>query len=258
MKEIILAIIFFMNGMALASQRIKVGSHWGAHIPNQPLGPNDCLADKIDDPLLHPEGFRYLIDNTVLSILSAFSFGADAVSINPRSTKDENVVLFHDNSLDYRTNGSGKISDHTLQEVQALNAGWNFTPDGGTTYPWRRVSVIRAGYTWIPTIEEVFNLTTGKSYWIVLRPGSRNELAVIISHLKKYPQIVDNSLFYFSPGKTWIKDILKSDLPNARIPRLDDGAMNECLKTYEEERSVNFSTLTLEGCALPETSTVRI
>lgn len=41
--------------------------------------------------------------------------------VDPRLTKDSTVVLMHDATLDRTTNGTGKVSDHTLEELKLLN-----------------------------------------------------------------------------------------------------------------------------------------
>ena len=44
--------------------------------------------------------------------------GVDAIEIDVRMSKDGFLVLFHDESIDRLTNGSGKIREMTLEEIQ--------------------------------------------------------------------------------------------------------------------------------------------
>lgn len=41
--------------------------------------------------------------------------------IDPRLTKDSVIIVFHDATLDRTTNGTGKVIDHTWQELQQLS-----------------------------------------------------------------------------------------------------------------------------------------
>lgn len=43
-------------------------------------------------------------------------------------TKDGHVVCIHDGTLDRTTNGTGKVSEQTLEEIRQLDAGSWFDP----------------------------------------------------------------------------------------------------------------------------------
>jgi glycerophosphoryl diester phosphodiesterase len=59
------------------------------------------------------------------------------------------MVLFHDWTVDCRTNGKGETRDLTLAELKALDIGYGYTADGGKTFPLRGKGVGQ-----IPTVEE--------------------------------------------------------------------------------------------------------
>ncbi len=67
-------------------------------------------------------------ENTLASTRRAIEVGATAVEVDVRTTKDGVLVLSHDATLDHATNGTGKISDRTLAEIQQLDAGSKFDP----------------------------------------------------------------------------------------------------------------------------------
>ncbi len=104
-----------------------------------------CTADRIYEPY-----HRYL-ENTVPSILRAQKLGAWMVEVDIAPTKDDELVVFHDWTLDCRTDGSGDTRDATLEELKALDIGYGYTADGGETYPFRGGESVGA----IPTFEEV-------------------------------------------------------------------------------------------------------
>ncbi|MDY6839386.1 MAG: glycerophosphodiester phosphodiesterase family protein [Thermodesulfobacteriota bacterium] len=62
-------------------------------------------------------------ENTLLSITRAMETGVDAVEIDVHLTKDREVVVIHDSTVDRTTNGSGLVCSYTLTELKKLDAG---------------------------------------------------------------------------------------------------------------------------------------
>lgn len=62
-------------------------------------------------------------ENTLVAMDAAFDVGADLVEIDLQKTADGAVVILHDDTLDRTTDGTGLVADHTLAEIQALDAG---------------------------------------------------------------------------------------------------------------------------------------
>ena len=87
-------------------------------------------------------------ENTLISFKEAIKEGADILESDLHLTADGEVVLMHDPNVDRTTNGHGPISNMTLQEVKALDAGYCFTTDEGGTYPFRGQGVR------VPTLAE--------------------------------------------------------------------------------------------------------
>jgi glycerophosphoryl diester phosphodiesterase len=90
-----------------------------------------------------------IFENTPESMQRAVALGADMVEIDIAPTKDGKMVLFHDWTVDCRTNGKGDTRDLTLAELKALDIGYGYTADGGKTYPLRGKGVGK-----MPTVEE--------------------------------------------------------------------------------------------------------
>lgn len=97
-------------------------------------------------------------ENTMRSFAAAAALGVDALEMDIHSTADGVLVVFHDDTLERTTNGRGPIHALTLAELRQLDAGYNWTDDGGQTHPFRG-----QGLT-VPTLEEVF--TTFPGFWI--------------------------------------------------------------------------------------------
>ena len=52
-------------------------------------------------------------------------------------TSDGRIVVIHDDSVDRTTEGTGLVRRMMLHEIQCLDAGYRFNPDGGTAYSYR-------------------------------------------------------------------------------------------------------------------------
>lgn len=62
-------------------------------------------------------------ENTLRSIERAIELGVDFVEMDVQLTRDGHLVILHDKRVDRTTNGRGYVSQMSLAEVQALDAG---------------------------------------------------------------------------------------------------------------------------------------
>ena len=87
----------------------------------------------------HPE-------NTLASFKEAVRVGSDGIELDVHLTKDGQLVVIHDETVDRTTNGTGEIRNLTLAEIKAMDAGsWFHNKYAGEK---------------IPTLEEVLLLLT--------------------------------------------------------------------------------------------------
>ena len=132
-----------------------------------------------DRPLLfaHRGGGALAPENTLPAFLNGVRLGADALELDVRLTADDQVIVFHDETLERTTNGSGKVQEHTLSELTQLDAGYHFSSEDGTTYPYRNQGVT------IPTLEEVYVEFPAQLINIDIKdplPEAAERLAVVI------------------------------------------------------------------------------
>ena len=88
-------------------------------------------------------------ENTPESMRRAVGMGAAMVEVDVAPTKDGRMVLFHDWTVDCRTDGKGEMRDLTLAELKALDIGYGYSADGGQSFPLRG-----KGVGLMPTVEE--------------------------------------------------------------------------------------------------------
>ena len=84
-------------------------------------------------------------ENTLPSFRRALADGVDVFELDVHATRDGEVVVLHDPTLERTTDGVGRVAALTFAELSQLDAGHRFTPDGGKTFPFRgqRVRVPR-------------------------------------------------------------------------------------------------------------------
>ena len=62
-------------------------------------------------------------ENTVSAFKAALDLGVDQIETDIRITRDGELVLIHDATVDRTTNGTGKVCDKLFAELRALDAG---------------------------------------------------------------------------------------------------------------------------------------
>jgi glycerophosphoryl diester phosphodiesterase len=89
----------------------------------------------------HRGASAYAPENTLEAFQKAADMKADGVELDVQLTKDNEIVVVHDENLERVSNGTGWVKDHTLAQLKALNFN--------RTHPeFEKAS--------IPTLEEVY------------------------------------------------------------------------------------------------------
>ena len=78
--------------------------------------------------MAHRGAMRQAPENTARAIELTIADTVEWVEVDVRLTKDGHHVLFHDDQLDDKTNGTGRVRDRTLAELRALDFGIKFAP----------------------------------------------------------------------------------------------------------------------------------
>jgi glycerophosphoryl diester phosphodiesterase len=102
----------------------------------------------------HRGGSLLRPENTLLAFEHGLSFGADALELDIQQTRDGELVVIHDPTLDRTTSGSGLVAAYSLEELRGFDAGYHYTSDGGATHPYRgqgmTIPVLRAVFEAYP------------------------------------------------------------------------------------------------------------
>jgi len=87
-------------------------------------------------------------ENTLPSFALALALGVDVLELDVHASSDGVIVVHHDDTLERTTDGTGLLRERTYEELQELDAGYQFSRDG-RDFPYRGHGL------WIPTLEEV-------------------------------------------------------------------------------------------------------
>ena len=65
----------------------------------------------------HRGDWRNSPENSIQAFKSCIEMGVDMIEIDVRITKDNELVIIHDATVDRTTNGKGKVADLTLESA---------------------------------------------------------------------------------------------------------------------------------------------
>ncbi len=71
----------------------------------------------------HRGASAYAPENTMSSFKKAFQIKSNGIELDLQKTKDGKIVIFHDFTIDNKSNGVGKISDYTYEELLNFDFG---------------------------------------------------------------------------------------------------------------------------------------
>lgn len=76
--------------------------------------------------LAHRGASAYAPENTMEAFRLAVEQGADGFEIDINLSKDGEIVVIHDDSIDRTSDGQGDITSYTLEELKAFNFNKGF------------------------------------------------------------------------------------------------------------------------------------
>lgn len=142
-------------------------------------------------------------DNSLMAVEQAMAAGMDGVDVDGQFTRDSQLVIFHDLSVDRLTSDTGRVSGKTLVEMQALDLGPKFD------------TAVTGAY--VHTFEDFVLATKGKGILMVeLKVPSAKRSGIeekAVEIIRKHGAEQDVVLSSFNPLVLWR---LKKLDPNIR------------------------------------------
>jgi len=163
------------------------------------------------------------IENTLRSMSNARHFGADAIELDVHPTSDGQMVVFHDWTLDCRTDGKGPVRKHTLAELKKLDVGYGYTADGGRTFPLRG-----RGVGGMPTVEEALRETPRMRLFFNFKSKDPRDADALVAAFRRAGVEIDDKYVFY--GQLPVTGRMKQLVPDART--FWKGDMKTCLVDY--------------------------
>jgi glycerophosphoryl diester phosphodiesterase len=163
------------------------------------------------------------IENTLRSMSNARHFGADAIELDVHPTKDGQMVVFHDWTLDCRTDGKGPVRQKTLAELKRLDAGYGYTADGGRTFPLRG-----RGVGAIPTVEEALREAPRMRLFFNFKSKDPSDADALVAAFRRAGVEIDGKFAFY--GHPHVTGRMKQLVPGAWTFGKEE--MKACLTDY--------------------------
>ncbi len=93
--------------------------------------PHALLSLETPVVIAHRGGGRLRPENTLAAFDHAVALGADALECDVHLSRDGEVVVIHDDTVDRTTNARGAVAAYTALELQQMDAGWSFVDSRG-------------------------------------------------------------------------------------------------------------------------------
>lgn len=220
-------------GMLAAAIYINNANFLAAHHEGKPVllahrgiaqrfDEHDLKNDTCTAARMLPPTNDYL-ENTIRSTQAAFDADADIVEIDVHPTTDGEFAVFHDWTLDCRTDGHGVTREHAMAELKQLDIGYGYTADGGKTFPFRG-----KGIGMMPTLNEVLATFPDNRLLINVKSRDRSEgekLAAVLNRLTS----ARRALIMVYGGDEPI-EVIRQLAPDVRT--ISRAAIKSCLTGY--------------------------
>lgn len=219
----VLFIFMFINNTSLFTKErtgeplILAHRGLGQTFPMDGIQADTCTASIIYEPE-HP-----YLENTIPSMKAAFDSGADMVELDIKLTKDGQFAVFHDWTLECRTDVQGMVKDYTMDELKNIDIGYGYTADQGATYPFRG-----KGVGLMPSLDEVLATFPDHAFLIHIKSSDSYEGNQLAEYLSQLPAEQLTSLTVY--GDDAPISTLKQQLPSIRV--MSKATLKSCLVSY--------------------------
>ena len=154
---------------------------------------------------------------------AGFAAGADVVELDVHPTTDGEFAVFHDWTLDCRTDGRGVTREHSMAYLKKLDIGHGYTADGGKTFPFRG-----KGIGLMPTLAEVLAAFPQARLLINVKSRDPSEGEKLAAVLNKLPAERRAQIMVYGGDEP--VEIVRQRASDIRT--ISRGAIKRCLLSY--------------------------
>lgn len=218
---VVSAVYIFYPWKPLPAESFEIVAHRGVH---QTFPLEDLENDTCTGAIIHTPTHEY-IENTIPSIRQAFASGATIVEVDIHRTTDGQLAVFHDWTLDCRTNGKGVTNEQSMEYLKTLDIGYGYTADGGKTFPLRG-----KGKGMMPTLDEVLTEFPHQKIVIDNKDGGEKTTSILAEKLAALPVEQRSNIYYWGAKPEY--DQLKKTVPEVHAYLATRYDIKQCLMPY--------------------------
>ncbi|HDX9579513.1 TPA: glycerophosphodiester phosphodiesterase [Bacillus pseudomycoides] len=126
----------------------------------------------------HPE-------NTMIAFQEAERVGAHGIELDVHVSKDGELVVIHDETVDRKTNGTGLVCEQTAQQLQALDAGRD------SSFHEAKIPTLREVLIWLSTTTLELNIELKTD--VIRYPGIEEKAVALVREFHLSNRIVFSS-----------------------------------------------------------------
>jgi glycerophosphoryl diester phosphodiesterase len=203
-------------------------------------GRRSVIAREWPANLAHRGASASAPENTLDAFRLAVESGAGGLELDVHLTRDGHPVVIHDPTLDRTTNTSGAVAGLTLDELREPDAGYNFSPEGGNTHPYRGLGLR------IPTLAEVLREFPG----VVLNIDMKADRPGIEAAVQELLREAD------AEGRALVVSSRRGAV--RRFRRMSGGRISTGASRWEIGVFLLFSNLRLERLLIPAYNALQV
>ncbi len=205
------------------SGNFEIIAHRGAHVMWK-QGEYDLATGCEATYIYQPTKDQTYIENTIESMGKAFELGATIVEIDIRPSKDDVLMISHEENLECKTDGHGKINEYTAEELKKFDVGYGFTYNG-EIYPFRGKGVGK-----MPTLREVLEAFPDKKFLIDHKDRTKETADLLIEVLKGLGEEQRSKVYIWSSEE--MGDYIQREIPETNRLLANRSEMKSCIVKY--------------------------
>ena len=142
----------------------------------------------------HRGASGYAPENTLEAFKLAIDMGADGIELDVQLSKDEELVVIHDEEIDRTSNGKGFVKDYTLKELKKFNFN-----NSNSNYDNAKIPTLREVFELFKSTEMIINveLKTGVFFY----EGIEEKVLSLAKEMKMEKRIIYSSFNHYSVVK---------------------------------------------------------
>lgn len=189
MKKFVFAIL----GVIFFSAAVWVVLFLYGQTITRPVRQHPFLRDQFE-VIAHRGGSYEAPENTLAAFKNAASLSPDVIfELDVHLTKDEQLIVMHDDEVERTTNGHGRITDFTLEQIRALDAGYYFVPDRPIDQPPptdpNTIFPMRGKGVQVPLLSELFDQFPNQRMIVEIKPNNSAVARALMDLIHKYNRI---------------------------------------------------------------------